>query len=126
MKSINIYKISNNLKQYDVLLKMIKLLPMILMKIQVIYYLKFRNSRKHKTKRFKIKKKKKEILLKAYMHFMKAKNKKEFLILLIYFSLIEDTGLKTLTAKYTFQRLSIIFSYVKAGNTSQNLLNEIC
>ena len=97
------------------------------MKIQIIYYLKFRNSRKHKTKRFKVKKKiKKEILLKAYMHFMKAKTKKEFLILLISLSLIEDTGLKTLTAKHTFQRLSITFSYVKAGNASQNLLIEIC
>ena len=60
------------------------------------------------------------------MHFMKAKTKKEFLILLISLSLIEDTGLKTLTAKHAFQRLSITFSYVKAGNASQNLLIEIC
>ena len=33
--------------------------------------------------------------------------------------------LKILTPKQTFQRLPIAFAQVKAGNTSENLLNEI-
>ena len=36
------------------------------------------------------------------------------------------TRLKILTPKYMFQRLPIAFAQVKAGNTSKNLLNEIC
>ena len=34
-------------------------------------------------------------------------------------------GLKILTPKQMFQRLPIAFAYVKAGNPSENLLNEI-
>ena len=35
------------------------------------------------------------------------------------------TGLKILTPKQMFQRLSIALVKVKAGNNSENLLNEI-
>ena len=35
-------------------------------------------------------------------------------------------GLKTLTLKQMLQRLPIALAQVKAGNTSENLLNEIC
>ena len=35
------------------------------------------------------------------------------------------TGLKTLTPKQMLQRLPIALAQVKAGNNSQNLLNEI-
>ena len=34
-------------------------------------------------------------------------------------------GLKTLIPKQMFQRLPIALAQVKAGNTSENLLNEI-
>ena len=33
---------------------------------------------------------------------------------------------KVLTPKQMFQRLSIAYAQVKAGNTSENVLNEIC
>ena len=35
-------------------------------------------------------------------------------------------GIKILTLKKTLQRLLIALAQVKAGNTSENLLNEIC
>ena len=35
------------------------------------------------------------------------------------------TGLKTLTPNQMLQRLSIAFAQVKAGNNSENLLNEM-
>ena len=38
---------------------------------------------------------------------------------------IHGEGLKILTAKQMLQRLIIRLSQVKAGNTSENLLNEI-
>ena len=38
----------------------------------------------------------------------------------------ERKGLKILTSKHVFQRLSIALAQVKAGNTCENLLNEIC
>ena len=38
----------------------------------------------------------------------------------------QGTGLKILTAKQMRQRLPIALAEVKAGNTSVNLLNEIC
>ena len=44
----------------------------------------------------------------------KAKNKAKY-----------GEGLKILTPKQTLQRLPIALAQVKAGNTSQNLLNEI-
>ena len=34
-------------------------------------------------------------------------------------------GIKILTSKQMLQRLSIVLAQVKAGNNSQNLLNEI-
>ena len=37
----------------------------------------------------------------------------------------EGTGLKILTPKQMFQRLPIALAQVKAGNNSENLLNEI-
>ena len=37
----------------------------------------------------------------------------------------QGTGLKVLTSKQIIQRLSITLAHVKAGNTSENLLNEI-
>ena len=37
----------------------------------------------------------------------------------------KDEGLKILTPKQMFQRLLMALSQVKAGNTSENLLNEI-
>ena len=37
----------------------------------------------------------------------------------------KGTGLKTLTPKQMLQRLSIAVAQVKAGNSSENLLNEI-
>ena len=37
----------------------------------------------------------------------------------------KGTGLKILTPKQMLQRLSITLAQVKAGNTSENLLNEI-
>ena len=40
--------------------------------------------------------------------------------------LTQGTGLKILTAKQMRQRLPIALAEVKAGNTSVNLLNEIC
>ena len=38
---------------------------------------------------------------------------------------IHGEGLKILTAKQMLQRLPTAFAQVKAGNTSENLLNEI-
>ena len=38
---------------------------------------------------------------------------------------IKGTGLKILTPKQMLQRLPIALAQVKAGNNSQNLLNEI-
>ena len=38
---------------------------------------------------------------------------------------IYGEGLKTLTPKQMLQRLPVILAQVKAGNTSENLLNEI-
>ena len=38
---------------------------------------------------------------------------------------IHGKGLKKLTPKHIFQRLPIALAQVKAGNTSENLLNEI-
>ena len=38
---------------------------------------------------------------------------------------IKRTGLKILTSKQMLQRLPIAFAQVKAGNNSENLLNEI-
>ena len=38
----------------------------------------------------------------------------------------ERKGLKILTFKHVFQGLSIALAQVKAGNTYENLLNEIC
>ena len=35
-------------------------------------------------------------------------------------------GIKILTPKQMLQRLPIVFAQVKAGNASENLLNEIC
>ena len=43
----------------------------------------------------------------------------------IYDSKLEGTGLKILTPKQMLQRLSISLAQVRAGNNSQNLLNEI-
>ena len=37
---------------------------------------------------------------------------------------VKGTGLKTLTPKQMLQRLSIALAQVKAGNNSENLLNE--
>ena len=37
-----------------------------------------------------------------------------------------EKGLKMLIPKQIFQRLPIVLAQVKAGNTSENLLNEIC
>ena len=37
----------------------------------------------------------------------------------------EGKGLKILTPKQMLQRLAIAFAQVKAGNNSENLLNEI-
>ena len=37
----------------------------------------------------------------------------------------EGKGLKILMPKQMFQRLSIALAHVKAGNNSENLLNEI-
>ena len=37
----------------------------------------------------------------------------------------KDEGLKILTPKQMFQRLLMALAQVKAGNTSENLLNEI-
>ena len=37
----------------------------------------------------------------------------------------KGTGLKTLTPKQMFQRLPIALAQIKAGNNSENLLNEI-
>ena len=37
----------------------------------------------------------------------------------------KGTGLKTLTSKLMLQRLPIALAQVKAGNNSENLLNEI-
>ena len=37
----------------------------------------------------------------------------------------KETGLKILTAKQVFQRLPIALAQVKAGNSSESLLNEI-
>ena len=37
----------------------------------------------------------------------------------------KGTGLKILTPKQMLQRLPIAFAQVKAGNNSENLLNEI-
>ena len=37
----------------------------------------------------------------------------------------EGTGLKILTSKQMLQRLPIALAQVKAGNNSENLLNEI-
>ena len=37
----------------------------------------------------------------------------------------KGTGLEILTPKQIFQRLPIAFAQVKAGNNSENLLNEI-
>ena len=37
----------------------------------------------------------------------------------------QGTGLKILTPKQMLQRLSIALAQVKAGNNSENLLNEI-
>ena len=39
---------------------------------------------------------------------------------------IEGTGLKILTPKQMLGRLTIALVQVIAGNTSENLLNEIC
>ena len=38
---------------------------------------------------------------------------------------IEGKGLKILTPKQMLQRLPIVHAQVKAGNNSENLLNEI-
>ena len=38
---------------------------------------------------------------------------------------IHGEGLKILTTKQMLQRLSIVLSQVKAGNTSEKILNEI-
>ena len=43
----------------------------------------------------------------------------------IYDSKQEGTGLKILTSKQMLQRLPISLAQMKAGNNSQNLLNEI-
>ena len=43
----------------------------------------------------------------------------------IYDSKQEGTGLKILTPKEMLQRLPIVLAQIKAGNNSQNLLNEI-
>ena len=37
----------------------------------------------------------------------------------------KDTGLKILTLKWMLQRLPVALVQVKAGNNSENLLNEI-
>ena len=37
----------------------------------------------------------------------------------------KGTGLKVLTAKQMLQRLPVVHAQVKAGNNSENLLNEI-
>ena len=37
----------------------------------------------------------------------------------------EEKGLKISSPKQMFQRLSIVLAQVKAGHTSENLLNEI-
>ena len=39
---------------------------------------------------------------------------------------IHGKGIKILTPKQMLQRLPIVFAQVKAGNGSENLLNEIC
>ena len=39
---------------------------------------------------------------------------------------IHEKGIKILTPKQMLQRLPIVFAQVKAGNASENLLNEIC
>ena len=41
------------------------------------------------------------------------------------YKLIHGEGLKKLTSKEMFQRLAIALAQVKAGNTSEILLNEI-
>ena len=38
----------------------------------------------------------------------------------------KDKGLKILTPKKILQRLPLALAQVKAGSTSENLLNEIC
>ena len=38
----------------------------------------------------------------------------------------QGTGIKMLTSKQMFQRLPVALTQVEAGNTSENLLNEIC
>ena len=43
----------------------------------------------------------------------------------IYDSKQERTGIKILTPKQMLQRLPISLAQIKAGNNSQNLLNEI-
>ena len=43
----------------------------------------------------------------------------------IYDSKQEGTGIKILTPKQMLQRLPISLAQIKAGNNSQNLLNEI-
>ena len=37
----------------------------------------------------------------------------------------QGTGLEILTPKQMIQRLTIVFAQIKAGNNSENLLNEI-
>ena len=78
---------------------------------------------------------KKKIFLKIYIHFLRVE--KQFLILLIaeYFQqklrveVFSDisgySNVKILTPKQMHQRLPIELAQVKAGNTFENLLNEI-
>ena len=43
----------------------------------------------------------------------------------IYDSKQEGTGVKILTPKQMLQKLSIALAQIKAGNNSQNLINEV-
>ena len=66
---------------------------------------------------------KKEILIKVHMLFMKFENC--FQKWNIYNKKTQGKGLKIWTPKQMLQRLPIVLAHVKAGNTSENLLNEI-
>ena len=70
----------------------------------------------------------KEILMKVHMVFLRAD--KKILILsnraIFRLKLTQGKGLKIWTQKQMLQILLIALAQVKAGNTSENSLNEIC
>ena len=79
---------------------------------------------KSRQKKIKIKK---EILMEVHMLFMRGRELtlNDFKCEIFPIKLTKGEGLKILTPKHMLKRLPISLAQVKAGNTSENLLNEI-